>query len=85
MSWSFSAVGTPAGVLKVLETQNAGLTGQSKTEWEDAKPALSALVEANVGYVVSVRANGHASFRGDGTKISGQCDVEIKSLPGFVE
>lgn len=85
MSWSFSAVGKPEAVLRELERQNQGLTDQSKIEWEEAKPALAALIGANVGNVaVKVSANGHASFA-DGQKTHGQCSVTIDSLYGFVE
>jgi hypothetical protein len=91
MSWSFSAVGKPEAVLRALETQNSGLTDQSKAEWDEAKPALAALVGANVGNVaVKVSANGHASFTATAAstppvKTHGQCSVVIESLYGFVE
>ena len=85
MSWSFSAVGKPDAALRSLDTQNTGLTDQSKREWDEAKPALKALVGANVGNVaVKVSANGHASFT-NGVKTSGQCSCVIESLYGFVE
>jgi len=85
MSWSFNAVGKPAAVLQAIETQNTGLTGQSKEEWDEAKPALKALVGANVGNIaVEVAANGHASFT-DGVKSHGQCSATIRSIYGFVE
>lgn len=91
MSWSFSAVGKPEAVLRAIETQNSGLTGVSKVEWDEAKPALAALVGANVGNVaVRVNANGHGSFerKADDApleKVSGQCSCVIESLYGFVE
>lgn len=85
MSWSFAAVGKPEAVRKAIETANTGLTDQSKAEWEEAKPALLALVSANVGNVaVKVNANGHASFS-NGAKTQGQCSCVIESLYGFVE
>ena len=95
MSWSFSAVGKPDAVKRAIETQNSGLTGQSLAEWQEAQPALLALVGANVGNVaVRVNASGHASFASgdnpDGVsrgvvKTHGQCSVVIESLYGFVE
>lgn len=90
MSWSFSAVGKPEAVLRALDTQNANLTDYSKAEWEEAKPALKALVSANVGTVaVRVSASGHGSWAAapdaPATKVSGQCSCVIESLYGFVE
>jgi hypothetical protein len=100
MSWSFQAVGRPDAVLRALDTQNAGLTDQSKVEWDEAKPALKALVGANAGNVmVEVNASGHAQVEvrpvahdteGSPTKtervrVAGQCNVTIRSLYGFVE
>src|SRR4051812_12749792 len=100
MSWSFSAVGKPAAVVKAIEESfNNQLTGQSLEEWQEAKPALLALVGANVGNVaVKVSANGHASFEArsesivgglavktERVKTQGQCSCVIESLYGFVE
>ena len=91
MSWSFSAVGKPEAVLRALESQNSGLTGASKVEWDEAKPALAALVGANVGNVaVKVSANGHGSWSAQSAdsptvKQSGQCSCVVESIYGFVE
>lgn len=100
MSWSFQAVGSPEAVLRALGTANAGLTDQSKEEWDEAKPAIRALVAANVGNVaVEVTANGHASFeirtlerdsegsptKTERVKTNGQCSCTIRSLWGFVQ
>jgi hypothetical protein len=92
MSWSFQAVGKPAAVVKAIEeSSNNKLTGQSLEEWQEAKPALLALVGANVGNVaVKVSANGHASFEVNNetqarVKTQGQCSCVVESLYGFVE
>lgn len=101
MSWSFSAVGKPEAVIRAIEeSSNNKLTDQSLAEWNEAKPALLALVGANVGNVaVMVSANGHASFErrtlkadSEGTpmetelvKTQGQCSCVVESLDGFVE
>lgn len=86
MSWSFSAIGKPEAVARALDTQNAGLTGQSKVEWDEAKPALKALVGANVGTVaVQVNASGHATFDNEGKKTSGTCSCNVGVIHGFVE
>lgn len=91
MSWSFSAIGKPQAVVRAIEeSSNNKLTGISLAEWYEAKPALLALVGANVGNVaVRVNASGHAQFEVlEGTptiKTQGQCSCVIESLYGFVE
>lgn len=64
MSWSFSGFGKPDAVVREIEKANFGLTGQSKDEWEEAKPALLTLVKANVGNNIAVKldASGSASY-----------------------
>ena len=86
MSWSFQAVGKAGAVLRAIEeSSNNNLTGQSLAEWQEAKPALTALVGLNVGNIaVKLNANGHASFT-NGEKTQGQCSVALESLYGFVE
>ena len=80
MSWSFSAIGKPDAVKRaIIESSNNTLTGPSLTEWNDAKPALLALVGANVGNVVKVNATGSASMT------YGQCACVIEPIYGFVE
>jgi hypothetical protein len=101
MSWSFQAVGKPSAVVKAIEeSSNNKLTDQSLKEWLEAKPALIALVGANLGNVVRVNANGHASFElpagepgkafagpaiDHAKKTQGQCSCVIESFYGFVE
>lgn len=85
MSWSFNAIGKPEAVIRALDTANAGLTGQSKDEWEEAKPALKVLVGANLGGVaVKIAANGQGYVE-NGVKTQGQCSVAIDTIYGFVE
>lgn len=100
MSWSIQAIGKPDAVKRAIETANIGLTGQSKDEWEEAKPALLALVGANCGnVVVRLNASGHVSFelrpverdsegmptKTERIKTHGQCSVTIEPIHGFVE
>lgn len=65
MSWSFNSTGTPETVEQELDTQNTGLTGFSKEEWDAAKPHLLGLVRRNIGGTISLSANGHAIKSGD--------------------
>lgn len=101
MSWSFHAVGKAEAVVRAIEESPNNKMGEpSLSGWNEAKPALLALVGANVGNVaVKVIANGHASFEirttkadSEGTpidtervKTSGQCSCVIESLYGFVQ
>lgn len=91
MSWSFSAVGKPSAIAKAIEeSSNNNLTGVSLQEWQEAKPALLAIVGANVGNVVKVNASGSGSWDYKGTpepqeKTSGQCACVVEPLYGFVE
>ena len=91
MSWSLHYVGTPAAVAHALEThaERNHVTGQSLVEYTDAKDALVALVRQNVfthpGAMVSLAANGHASFDGgvlEGRKTYGTCNVTLGSVGG---
>lgn len=100
MRWSFQAIGSVPAVLKALDQANGGLTGQSKEEWDDAKPHLAGLVAANAGasMAVNITANGHATFetktvehdsegspvKTERTRTSGQCSVTIQPVYGFV-
>ena len=100
MSWSFNAIGRPDAVRREMDTQNAGLTGQSKLEWDEVKPVLAVLIGMNCGnHVVRISASGHASFEvrtltrdSEGSpmttervQVSGQCSVTLESIFGFVE
>ena len=100
MSWSFLAMGKPDAVGRAIEeSSNNKLTGNSLEEWNEAKPALLALVGANQGNIVKINAYGSASFElkpmghdseGSPTahervRVSGSCSCVIESLYGFVE
>lgn len=92
MSWSFSAVGKPSAVARAIEeSSNNKLTGQSLAEWQEAKPAIAALVKANTDdMAVRVSASGSASWDYKGTpepqeKTHSQCACTIEAIYGFVE
>jgi len=81
MSWSVRLIGTPEKVVEALDKYGEGLSGQSKEEFDEAKPALVALVNGNVGSMVDLSANGHASFT-DGKKTSGSVSVGLMQVYG---
>lgn len=47
MSWSIALIGKPENVVKALHQESEKLSGQSKIEFDDAKPHLIGLVEQN--------------------------------------
>jgi hypothetical protein len=49
MSWSFYATGTPQKLVEKLDKQSANLTGDSKQEFDAAKPFLAGLIQQNFG------------------------------------
>lgn len=78
MSWSVSVIGVPAKVNAKLDEYGSTLTGQSKQEFDEAKPHLQALIAQNVSAAVLVKidASGHATFE-DGLKTHGTCSVAL--------
>jgi len=84
MSWSLSVIGTPDAVKRALADYSESLRDQSKSEFDEALPALEALVGANVGgQAVKLVAAGHATFEGD-QKTSGNCSVVVEPFYGKV-
>lgn len=47
MSWSFNAIGKPALIAQALEEESKRLSGQSKVEFDAAKPHLVELLNNN--------------------------------------
>lgn len=85
MSWNVQMAGKPEAVHKALETYGDTLTGQSREEFEEARPALQTLVAANVSpnVVVKLNASGHATLQ-DGKKTYGSCSVALDQFYGLV-
>lgn len=85
MSWSVSFIGTPTAVAKALDSYaDSWSAGQSKDEYDAAKPHIIALVQENVGgvgRVVQVTASGHATIT-DGVKTYGTCTASVTGLSG---
>ena len=89
MSWSFSCLGKPSKVAEAIDKHSETLNGQSKVEFDDAKPHLMALVNENfakqgTGYsepTIDFEASGSGSF--DVTKqehVQRNCTVSIKPV-----
>jgi hypothetical protein len=89
VSWSVSAAGTPAEVADKLEAYGAQLTGQSKLEFDEARPHLAALVGQNFHDAtgearpprVQLTAHGSGYAAGD-RQVSRSCAVQIGPAPG---
>ena len=79
MSWSVGIIGKPELVARELDKYSETLNGQSKVEYDEAKPHLQSLVLLNIGgeTLVKLTASGHASFV-DGTKTYGNCNAIIE-------
>jgi hypothetical protein len=71
-------IGSPAGVKTELERYSEDLSGQSKDEYDAAKPHLIGLIDQVVGGKKQVKLNaaGHATFK-DGVKVDGNISVAM--------
>jgi hypothetical protein len=76
MSWSVSFTGPAADVIRQLDEESGKLTDQSKAEYDEALPALKALVGQNTTRTVSLQANGHGTYV-NGEKTVGECRVTL--------
>jgi hypothetical protein len=83
MSWSFNKEGTPDEIVEALERDSASLSGQSKAEFDDAKPSLIALVQQNFNHreggsppKLQLSANGSGSSV-DGKELDRSCTVRL--------
>lgn len=83
MSWSLIYVGTPDNIVKALDAESERLTGDSKTEFDQVKPALAALVQANFNAdnppALKLQASGHA-YSANGEPKYGTCAVSLENL-----
>ena len=84
MSWSFNAIGKPEDFPKALDAESDRLTGQSKEEFDAAKPHLLGLIALNtdksVPRLMQLTAGGHAT-KANGETTSSHCSVELKPAP----
>lgn len=80
MSFHVSVVGSSEGIKKHLAEYSTRLDGQSKEEFDAARPALDILLDQNFGAgVVHLSVSGHAQFQ-LGKKTYGACSVELKNI-----
>jgi hypothetical protein len=89
MSWSLNLIGRPAAIARAIEEMSAKLDGQSKVEFDAAKPHLAGLVgqnfvkpgEGQIEPVMQLNASGSGYVSG-GVQQYRSCAVELKSLYG---
>jgi hypothetical protein len=87
MSWSIALIGKPDNVAKALDAASDQLSGQSKIEYDAAKPHLIALVNQNFAKVdtnsaiptVKFSASG-SGYAKDGEQIARNLSVSIDPL-----
>lgn len=91
-SWSLSCIGKADNVVAEIERYSASLNGQSKIEFDDAKPAMITLVRQNfvapsaTGYrepLIDLEASGSGSAQGQGddaVQLQRNCSVVVKPL-----
>jgi hypothetical protein len=83
MSWSNRWIGRRAGIKAAIARYAATLSGNSKAEFDAARPHIEGLVDLNTNTdgdpVVDVDANGHAYDNGKGQSYS-QTQVTIKAI-----
>lgn len=92
MSWSNSWVGRRAGIKAAMARFSNQLTGNSRDEFETARPHLEALVDLNMNTdgdpVLIIDANGHAytaATEGGKTKRYCQVSVNLRSIGALCE
>jgi hypothetical protein len=93
MSWSVSLFGIPDKVVAALENHsNDKMTGQSKVEWDEAKPHIIALVRQNfvteeymkqfsytTSPLIKLDASGSGSSSGD-RQLQRSCSIKIETI-----
>jgi hypothetical protein len=73
-------MGKVEAIKAAMERYSGTLTGNSKAEFDEAKPHLVGLLDQNTsGYVVHLDANGSAYTDSEGKRI-GQCSVTLKQI-----
>ena len=87
MSWSVNLIGKPANVVAALEATGKGWEGQTKVEFDAARPALVALVKQNFakegsGYVEPVLhfAASGSGYSANGEQLHRNCTVTLECM-----
>jgi hypothetical protein len=63
MSWSFNAIGLPENICKALDENSTKLGGQSRIEFDSAKPLLAAILRENFAKEASASGEIKSSTR----------------------
>lgn len=85
MSWSVNYIGQPEAVVSALEQEGTKWDGQSKTEFEAARPILTALVKENFsqqpndGLTLHLEASGHG-YVDNGQQMNRSLSVNLKTV-----
>jgi hypothetical protein len=86
MSWSVSKRGKASEVAKQLEAESANMSGQSRVEFDAAKPYLIGLIKENFNNrdgseepTVSLDASGHGMAQGD-AQLDRTCQVTLRRV-----
>jgi hypothetical protein len=88
MGWNISLIGKPEKVAQALRDLQR-MTGDSKTEFDEALPHLLGLVNLNYrneegarmgALTIHLDASGHG-FKRDGRGVHSNCNVQLKQLP----
>jgi hypothetical protein len=82
MSWSVSLLGTADRIAETLETYGVNMLGQSKVEYEAAKPHLIGLVKQNFvsqgqATLLDLEASGSGSVDAEGHVTTRSCTVKM--------
>jgi hypothetical protein len=83
MSWSVSFLGKPEAVAKALDEYSEKLGGQSRVEYDAAKPHLMALVKQNfasppyVAPLIDLEASGSGTGGPEGRQLQRSLQVKI--------
>ena len=86
MSWSNRWIGKPSAIVRAMEAYSLTLSGNSKNEFDQAAPAIKALISMNDDKkCIDVDGNGHAYHAPVASESYSTCQVTIKSLGTLVE
>lgn len=89
MSFSFTLVGKVDAINRALEAKRLEATGPTRTELDEAVPALQTLVGQNIGRpeaLYKLDASGHAQFDATtGARVTGQIAFKCEGVGYLVE